>query len=172
MTTSERIKAVINHVAFDGGISDFQTVLELNAILADLDAEPPKPTGEPVRDCAKCYRKGTCNIVFPETVTCELFLPAMSSLLAPNDISKGVWFKSEGSDEWCKGRFVGQVSAVMADGMMFVPVEHNRRLAHNHEDVARWLDDWSRAYKNGLRSTSELNLIIKEANRQCKGGKE
>ena len=150
-------------------------------IPADLDAEPPKPTAEPdamaiIKQALTDYADVFVDLIVerlkdappqPAQMICNHAEPR-----APNDISKGVWFKSEGSDQWCKGRFVGQVSAVMADGAMFVTVEHNRRLAHNHEDVVRWLDEWSRAYKNGLRSISELNLIIKEANRQCKGEKE
>jgi len=78
------------------------------------------------------------------------------------DISKGVWFQSEGSDKWCKGRFVGQVSAVMADGKMFVTVEHNRQLADEYEDVVRWLARWIRKYPRNRSFPISMEATIKK----------
>jgi len=91
MTTSElkeRLRAVINHVVCDGGISGFQIVLELNAILRDLEAEPPKPTGEQLKaigkDTGMGMRRGSMRrvIEYGRNSVCLAFLQGVKQAVA------------------------------------------------------------------------------------------
>ena len=52
MNIKERIRLIIDHIC-NADIGEYEILASLRAILADLDAEPPKPTGEQLKAVGK-----------------------------------------------------------------------------------------------------------------------
>ena len=60
MNIKERIRLIIDHIC-NADIGEYEILASLRSLLADLDAEPPKPTGEPAafkRPYSTCGHQG------------------------------------------------------------------------------------------------------------------